>query len=139
MKKPLGCSEVFSKLSSLKTFGIHWFRRDLRIAGNPALQLNFKKHQGKVLGVFCFDSQFLSREDFSHHRFAFFLKTLKALKTELQNAGGDLYVLDLLPDQAFEKLVLQIKKNKSLKLQTVSWNRDYEPFARTRDHKVKKP
>ena len=60
-------------------YGVHWFRRDLRVAGNPALQWSFKKHHGKVVGLFCFDSKFLSRPDFSPNRFQFFLKTLGAL------------------------------------------------------------
>jgi deoxyribodipyrimidine photo-lyase len=115
-----------------KSFGIHWFRRDLRIAGNPALQENFKKHLGRVIGIFCFDAKFLSRDDFSHHRFAFFLKTLKALKSEMQAAGGDLLVLDETADQAFPRLIRGLKPG----LTSISFNRDYENYARNRDKKL---
>ncbi len=115
-----------------KSFGIHWFRRDLRIAGNPALQENFKKHPGRVLGIFCFDAKFLSRDDFSHHRFAFFLKALKALKAEMQASGGDLLVLDELADQAFPRLVRGLKPG----LTSISFNRDYENYARNRDQQL---
>jgi deoxyribodipyrimidine photo-lyase len=75
-------------------FGIHWFRRDLRVAGNSALRANCERHQGRVLGLFCFDSVFLSRPDFSHNRFAFFLATLDKLREELRALGGDLLVVD---------------------------------------------
>lgn len=117
-------------------YGIHWFRRDLRVAGNPALRKNFKKHSGHVLGVFAFDSTFLSRPDFSHNRFAFFIETLKELKKELLNQGSDLLILDGTPDSAFELLLTELKKHNIPWPQTWSWNRDYEPFARERDTRI---
>ena len=117
----------------MQQYGIHWFRRDLRIAGNSALKWNWKKNQGGTLGVFFFDSKFLSRPDFSHHRFAFFLETLKELRTELREMGGDLLVLDQGPDEGFSDL---LKKLHSLRPTCVTYNRDYEPFARERDARV---
>ena len=119
-------------------YGIHWFRRDLRVAGNPALSWNFKKHSGKVLGVFTFDSKFLSRPDFSHNRFAFFIRTLKELKSELRAQGGDLLVLDGSPDDAFKLIFQELKKKQIEKPKAWSWNRDYEPFARERDLRIEK-
>lgn len=114
-------------------YGIHWFRRDLRIAGNPALQANWKAHQGKVLGVFCFDKKFLSRPDFSHNRFQFFLNTLTKLKAELRQAGGDLLFMDVGPEKAFESLFEKLESSQKGIPGHISWNRDYEPFARKRD------
>ena len=119
----------------MQQYGIHWFRRDLRIAGNSALKWNWKKNQGGTLGVFFFDSKFLSRPDFSHHRFAFFLETLKELRTELREMGGDLLVLDQGPDEGFSDL---LKKLHSLRPTCVTYNRDYEPFARERDARVRR-
>jgi deoxyribodipyrimidine photo-lyase len=119
-------------------YGIHWFRRDLRIAGNPALQANWKENQGKVLGVFCFDHRFLSRSDFSVNRFQFFLNTLSALRDELRQAGSDLLFMDIGPDTAFDKL-FEILSNQRVSLpQTITWNRDYEPFAVERDQRMEK-
>lgn len=115
-----------------KAFGIHWFRRDLRVQGNRLLAEHLKKRDGRVLGVFSFDSTFLSRPDFSANRFAFFLNTLKALKNELRASGGDLLALDLGPDEAFKRLL------KLEGLKSVSFNRDYEPFARARDERISK-
>lgn len=143
----------------VKTWGLHWFRRDLRVAGNEALRTNWKRHNGRVLGFFSFDSTFLSRNDFSHNRFAFFLKTLNALKKELQAQGGDLLVVDCPPLEAFTRLMAYLTSKKhfdknsvssaighpgadvgffpSHKPSLVTWNRDYEPFARARDEKIK--
>jgi deoxyribodipyrimidine photo-lyase len=119
-----------------ETYGLHWFRRDLRIAGNPALQWSWKQHQGRVLGVFSFDKKFLSRPDFSHNRFGFFLRTLHALRTELRHQGGDLLVLDTGPDEAFRLLHERLSAAGVALPKTVSFNRDYEPFARERDSRV---
>jgi deoxyribodipyrimidine photo-lyase len=117
-----------------KSYGLHWFRRDLRIAGNPALLWSWEKHEGRVLGVFSFDKKFLAREDFSHNRFAFFLETLKDLQTQLRKSGGDLLFLDEGPVVAFPAL---FKRLKSLPA-TISYNRDYEPFAIHRDAEMEK-
>ena len=123
-----------------RSWGLHWFRRDLRVWGNPALQKNVEKHAGRVLGIFCFDPKYLSRADFSENRFSFFLKSLKALKSDLQESGGDLLVLDSHPDEAFRKLFSALNRSgsqkSSLSLQTLSYNRDYEPFARERDDRL---
>jgi deoxyribodipyrimidine photolyase len=79
---------------STPPYGLHWFRRDLRVAGNPALRWSFGQHRGRVLGIFTFNASFLARPDFSVDRFAFFLETLSMLRDELRAAGSDLLVLD---------------------------------------------
>jgi len=114
----------------MQPFGVHWFRRDLRVAGNPGLQKNFHVHRGRVVGLFCFDSSFLARADFSHNRFAFFLKTLRALREELRELGSDLLVVDDLPADALLRLFAGEKPA------LLTFNRDYEPFARARDARV---
>ncbi|MGE4131805.1 MAG: deoxyribodipyrimidine photo-lyase [Bdellovibrionales bacterium] len=120
----------------LAPWGVHWFRRDLRIAGNAALRANWKRTEGRTLGLFCFDSKFLARPDFSHNRFAFFLKTLSALRSEFRAMGGNLLVVDEQPTDFFDRLLTT--QSETLRPQVVSWNRDYEPFARARDEKVQK-
>lgn len=117
-------------------YGLHWFRRDLRIAGNTALRKSHLQYRGRVLGIFCFDPVFLSREDFSFDRFGFFLATLVALRDELRSIGGDLLVLDGGPREAMEKLFSELKEAKVPLPVSVSLNRDYEPFARQRDARM---
>ena len=120
----------------MESFGIHWFRRDLRIAGNAALKLQVDRHQGRVLGVFTFDDRFLGRADFSVNRFQFFLKSLLALRDDMRAAGGDLLVLSKSPDDGFGMLK-NILAKKSMAPGSISWSRDYEPFARERDDRMR--
>lgn len=123
-------------MHKIEPWGIHWFRRDLRLEGNPGLQENSRQTHGRTLGLFCFDSKFLSRNDFSHNRFAFFLKTLEKLKEDFRKHHGDLLVIDCAPQDAFLKII-QFCQEKKLSLPAlVTWNRDYEPFARKRDEKI---
>ena len=117
-------------------YALHWFRRDLRVAGNESLHRLRREFDGKVLGVFCFDKKFLARDDFSVPRFQFFLATLEALRTELQAIGSDLKFLDVSPDEGFEKIFHDLKKAGCPLPDTVSWNRDYEPFAKARDERM---
>jgi deoxyribodipyrimidine photo-lyase len=125
-----------SDASPFMSYGLHWFRRDLRVAGNPALRWSRREHQGRVLGLFCFDAKFLARPDFSVDRFAFFLATLAALRDELRELGGDLLVLDEGPAPAFERLMAALDAQRVPRPATVSFNRDYEPFARARDEAI---
>lgn len=119
-----------------KAWGIHWFRRDLRVADNKALGEIWKNTEGRTIGIFCFDSKFLSRPDFSPNRFAFFLKTLRTLKSEFKNKGGDLLVVDQGPHDFFSSILESLKLEGKNLPRFVSWNRDYEPFARERDAKI---
>jgi deoxyribodipyrimidine photo-lyase len=121
----------------MNEFGIHWFRRDLRIAGNGALRTQTQNLKGRVLGLFTFDDKFLSRPDFSVNRFQFFLHSLRSLRDDLRAMGGDLLVLPHGPDQAFTSLKNIFEANK-IKPTAVSWSKDYEPFARERDDRIKK-
>jgi deoxyribodipyrimidine photo-lyase len=119
--------------SSIKPYGIHWFRRDLRLQGNLNLQENFEKLEGRVLGLFCIDSSILNRSDISFNRFAFLLKTLAVLQKEMRILGGDLLVVDQKPQDFFTALQ-KLKQVPSV----VSFGRDYEPFAVKRDLKITK-
>ncbi len=119
-----------------KSYGIHWFRRDLRVAGNLSLQDNWRQNDGRVVGVFCFDKKFLSRTDFSVNRFQFFINTLSELKKELRELGSDLLFIDVGPQDAFPKLFKKLEKEKGLP-SLVSWGIDYEPFAVQRDQEMK--
>lgn len=120
------------------SYGIHWFRRDLRVAGNVALQRQFKLNEGRILGLFTFDDKFLSREDFSVNRFQFFINTLSALQAELRAIGSDLLVLNVGPDEAIKNLFEDLISKKIDLPKSFSWSRDYEPFARERDERIEK-
>ena len=117
----------------MEDYAIHWFRRDLRVHGNICLKRQFSKFNGRVVGFFCFDKSFLSRDDFSANRFQFFIETLSELKKELKSVGSDLYVVDALPEKGFQEILSNLKKRPT----SVSFSRDYEPFALARDKKIK--
>ncbi|MBC7659593.1 MAG: deoxyribodipyrimidine photo-lyase [Chitinophagaceae bacterium] len=119
-------------------YAVHWFRRDLRVAGNPALSRLRDEHQGRVLGVFCFDKAFLARPDFSLARFQFFIDTLKSLKNELTALGSDLMFCDIGPDEAFNTLFRELKGAGKPLPESIAWNRDYEPYAIDRDQRLQK-
>lgn len=118
------------------SYGLHWFRRDLRVAGNLALQKNWKANDGRVVGVFCFDKKFLGRQDFSFNRFQFFLDTLSSLQQELREIGSDLLFMDVGPKEAFPDLFKELKKQYGSLPELVTWGKDYEPFARKRDKEL---
>lgn len=117
-------------------YGLHWFRRDLRVDGNEILWEQQKRYKGRVIGLFCFDRKFLSRPDFSHRRFHFFLNTLSCLQDELRRIGSDLLVLDKGPNEAFPFLMKHLASQNRPVPHSVSWNRDYEPFAKDRDQSI---
>jgi deoxyribodipyrimidine photo-lyase len=120
-------------------WGIHWFRRDLRLTGNALLREHCKKRDGRVLGVFCVDPAILKRPDFSHDRFAFYLETLHDLREELRERGGDLLVLESLeggPESTFAAWLETLKNSRAPLPSSWSWNRDYEPFAIHRDSRM---
>ncbi len=119
----------------VENYGIHWFRRDLRVAGNNALQQNWKENNGRVVGVFCFDRAFLARPDFSVNRFQLFINTLIGLQEELREIGSDLLFLDVGPEKAFKDLLSKLKEKGSLP-RLFTCNRDYEPFSRVRDKSI---
>jgi deoxyribodipyrimidine photo-lyase len=120
----------------VSSWGIHWFRRDLRVTGNRTLLANAQRMAGRTLGLFCFDSRFLARKDFSHNRFAFFLETLSVLREDWRKVGGDLLVVDAQPVEALTQILARCRSQNMDPPQLVSWNRDYEPFARARDATV---
>lgn len=123
-------------MNNHQEYGIHWFRRDLRITANPALAQNVQRFQGRTLGIFCFDEIFLARKDFSHHRFALFLNALKNLKEKLREKGGDLLFLDRPPKESFTALFSAMTQKGIPLPELMTWNEDYEPFARKRDQEM---
>jgi deoxyribodipyrimidine photo-lyase len=104
---------------------LHWFRRDLRLQNHPALTED-------TLGVFFIDPKILARKDMSRARFAYFLKTLQALRDEWSQKAQGLLVLEGTP---LERLPLLLDE---LKPSALSWCRDYEPYARERDAQIEK-
>jgi deoxyribodipyrimidine photo-lyase len=105
---------------------IHWFRRDLRLSDN--LALNAALESGlPVIPVFIFDPKIYKGERSSGNRTAFLLKGLEALNHELRRRGSGLVVRRGDPRMVLLKLVAETGA------QALFFNRDYSPYARKRD------
>jgi deoxyribodipyrimidine photo-lyase len=111
--------------------GIHWFRRDLRIADNPALTAAVAQCD-VVWTVFCFDPKILQAPDVGAPRVAYLLGCLASLEKNVAAAGGILLIRRGDPEQELVRLGQETGATKFF------WNRDYEPYARTRDAAVEK-
>lgn len=108
---------------------IFWHRRDLRIKDNAGLYKALKSG-AEVIPVFIFDKNILDKLPRNDQRIIFIRQTIEELQQEYRGHGSELNVfygdpVKLIPDIA--------QKNK---VQTVFANRDYEPDALERDHKV---
>ena len=108
-----------------------WFRRDLRDYDHAALHAALTA-QGAVHCAFVFDTQILdalpSRAD---RRVAFIHHSIIELKAALERKGGGLHVLHGSAPDEIPRLA------KSLGVAAVYANRDYEPYAVSRDACVK--
>ncbi len=104
---------------------IFWFRRDLRLHDNTAL--NAALNYPNVKPIFIFDqciTQKLKKDD---PRLSFIYSLLKDIDDILKkyNSGIHIYIGE--PKDVW----LDIVKNEEI--ETVYWNRDYEPYALKRD------
>jgi len=112
-----------------KTVSIFWFRRDLRLHDNHGLYeaLNNKE---AVLPIFIFDPSILDSLPKNDARVAFIHEQLKSIHTSLEHHGSGLSVYHGTPKKIFEQLVNQYD------VKTVYCNRDYEPYALSRDQSI---
>ena len=112
------------------TKSLVWFRRDLRDYDHAALYHALKNSE-QVFCIFVFDTDILDQlQNKADRRVEFIWESLRELKAALQSHGGDLIVThgkasDIIPQQA-----------KSLGVNAVFGNRDYEPRAIERDANV---
>jgi len=114
-----------------KEVSIFWFRRDLRLNDNAGLYHALKENKC-VLPVFIFDKNILNQlEDKKDRRVDFIHQALEAIQSELVKLGSSLLVLHDTVDAAFEKII------KTHQVSCVYTNHDYEPYAHTRDTRIK--
>jgi deoxyribodipyrimidine photo-lyase len=104
---------------------VFWFRRDLRLEDNKGLfeALN----SGKTLPIFIFDSSILSELDKDDSRLSFIYQTLIKIHQKLK---GTLKVFIGKPIDIWQQLMSDYH------IDTVFYNKDYEPYASERDHKI---
>ena len=110
---------------------LHWFRRDLRLDDNKALELA-KGSGEKVQCIFIFDPFILNKlEDRSDPRVTFIHKELIRIDLELRNFGSSLWVLYGDP-YSVNKSIL----DDNPEIRAIYCNNDYEPYSMARDKKI---
>lgn len=110
---------------------IFWFRRDLRLHDNAGLYHALKDNK-KVLPIFIFDTKILNAlNDKRDARVTFIHDTIKGLSRKLREIGSDIHVYYGDPIDVWKEIT------KEIEVSNVYANRDYEPYAKDRDKKVK--
>ncbi|MFO7673837.1 MAG: deoxyribodipyrimidine photo-lyase [Lutibacter sp.] len=109
---------------------VFWFRRDLRLEDNCALfqALNSKL---PVLPIFIFDEAILNELPKDDPRVNFIYDTLKDINNELAKFNASLYVKIGNPAEIWFAIFEEFN------VKNVFFNKDYEPYAKERDEKIK--
>ncbi len=106
---------------------MHWFRRDLRIHDNTALDQALSRHTN-VLPLFIFDTQILhDLRDKTDARVTFIYDALANLHRRLQQQGSGILIRIGKPGDVWRELL------SAYQIDAVYTNSDYEPYARDRD------
>ena len=114
----------------MKKISLCWFRRDLRIEDQTALFYALQQEE-QVLPLFIFDRHILDAlEDKTDARVTFIYNQIASLKAFFEKQGSSMLVRYGHPEQIFQELVEEFE------VQTVYTNRDYEPYAQSRDTQV---
>ncbi len=114
-----------------KKISVCWLRRDLRLFDNASLY-HALKNEHPVMVIFIFDRHILDKlSNSKDRRVAFIHGQLSRINNELQEKGSALEVYNTTPKKAFKELLSKYE------VQGVFTNRDYEPYAITRDEEIK--
>ncbi len=116
-------------LTKRMKINIFWFRRDLRLEDNTALDKALASGM-LVLPVFIFDTNITDELPKDDARISFIHETLSEINNNLQKAGSSLYVLKGDPEEKWKELIA------SFDINAVYINKDYEPYAIQRDKVV---
>ena len=108
---------------------LFWHRRDLRIHDNTGLNKALKSGH-KVIPLFIFDQNILSKLEAKDNRVSFIYNELIRLKKEYQKYGSDLLVFYGNPEEIIPEKALELNCSE------VYTNRDYEPYAIKRDKAI---
>jgi deoxyribodipyrimidine photo-lyase len=113
-----------------KKIAIHWFRRDLRLNDNNALDAALSGPL-PVLPIFIFDAEILDKLPGRRDpRVLFIHQELESMKRELEKKGSSLHVFHGSVSEVFRQLLGRYE------VSAVYANRDYEPYALRRDSNV---
>jgi deoxyribodipyrimidine photo-lyase len=110
---------------------IFWFRRDLRLEDNTAL--NEALSSGlPVLPLFIFDTNITDDLPYNDARIGFIHEILTSINRQLARQGSSILVRKGEPLKIWDKLTTEFN------IGSVFVNKDYEPYAISRDESVQK-
>lgn len=115
----------------MDSISIFWFRRDLRLKDNTALNEALSK-ENKVLPLFIFDEEILSDLPTHDARLTFIYDCLFNIDLKLKKNNSSILCLKGNPFEIWKELLQKYSIKK------VFVNKDYEPYARSRDAKIEK-
>jgi len=110
---------------------IFWFRRDLRLDDNTALEEALRTGL-PVLPVFILDTNITGELLHDDARVNFIYESLSSINSELSKKGHPILILKGEPIKVWQSLIDHYE------IATVYTNTDYEPYATDRDSKVSK-
>jgi deoxyribodipyrimidine photo-lyase len=113
------------------TRGLHWFRNDLRLRDNTALDALAGRAE-QWLPVFVLDPRLLHGPRAGSPRLRFLLDCLDRLGRDLEKRGLPLLVREGRPERVLPRLLHETGA------QLLSFNEDATPFARRRDAAVRR-
>lgn len=108
---------------------ILWFRRDLRLSDNMAIQEALVSN-APLIPLFIFDDAILRSERVGAPRVKFMLEALQSLDQSLRKLESRLIIRHGKPLDMLNTIVEETQA------QAVYYNEDYTPFARQRDQEV---
>jgi len=108
---------------------IFWFRRDLRLEDNTALEEALGSGL-PVLPVFIFDTNITEELESDDARISFIYDTLSAINNVLRKRGSSIKVIKGDPHKVWQELISLYDIN------SVLINKDYEPYALQRDNAI---
>jgi len=111
------------------SIAIFWFRRDLRLADNTALNAALANNEN-VLPIFIFDTNILEDLNSDDSRVSFIHQNLTTINKELKKYGSSVKSIHGKPIEVFKNLLNEHK------ITDVYINKDYEPHAQSRDKEI---
>ena len=111
------------------SIAILWFRRDLRLEDNTALNAALLQHK-KVLPIFIFDTNILDELEENDPRVSFIHSTLESMDKELLKIGSGISCFNGKVENVFKHLI------EKYNVTDVFFNKDYEPYALDRDKSI---
>ncbi|MBL1232998.1 MAG: deoxyribodipyrimidine photo-lyase [Flavobacteriales bacterium] len=110
-------------------FTFFWFRRDLRLSDNTALFHALSENK-QVVPLFIFDTDIIDELPKNDARISFIYQQLEQINVELKKIGSSLLVLKGKPKDVWQQLFTEHP------VKNIYFNKDYEPYAITRDKEI---